>query len=51
MILPVRICTPRTSTSSSTSIGYEFAVRVNFVDGRPVARIESPAVSMPVSAT
>src|SRR4029077_21034063 len=30
---------------------YDFAVRVNFEDGRPVARIETPAVTMPKSAT
>ena len=28
---------------------YDFAVRVNFEDGRPVARIETPAVTMPKS--
>jgi len=26
---------------------YDFAVRVNFEDGRPVARVETPAVTMP----
>jgi 2-phosphosulfolactate phosphatase len=30
---------------------YDFAVRVNFEDGRPVARIETPAVTMPKSPT
>jgi hypothetical protein len=30
---------------------YDFAVRVNFEDGRLVARIETPAVSMPKSPT
>jgi 2-phosphosulfolactate phosphatase len=30
---------------------YDFAVRVDFEDGRPVARIETPAVTMPKSAT
>jgi 2-phosphosulfolactate phosphatase len=30
---------------------YEFAVRVNFEDGRPIARIEAPAVTMPKSPT
>jgi 2-phosphosulfolactate phosphatase len=27
---------------------YNFAVRVNFEDGRPVARMEQPAVTMPM---
>jgi 2-phosphosulfolactate phosphatase len=27
---------------------YDFALRVDFDDGRPVARIETPAVAMPV---
>ena len=30
---------------------YDFALRVNFEDGRLVARIESPAVTMPKSPT
>jgi 2-phosphosulfolactate phosphatase len=30
---------------------YNFAVRVNFEDGRPVARIETPTVTMPKSPT
>jgi 2-phosphosulfolactate phosphatase len=30
---------------------YDFAVRVDFEDGRPVARIETPVVTMPMSAT
>jgi 2-phosphosulfolactate phosphatase len=30
---------------------YDFAVRVDFEDGRPVARIETPAVTMPKSPT
>ena len=30
---------------------YDFALRVNFEDGRPVARIETPAVTMPKSPT
>jgi len=30
---------------------YDFAVRVEFKDGRPVARIETPAVMMPNSPT
>jgi 2-phosphosulfolactate phosphatase len=30
---------------------YDFAVRVNFEDGRPIARIEAPAVPMPKSPT
>jgi 2-phosphosulfolactate phosphatase len=30
---------------------YDFAVRVEFEDGRPVARIETPAVTMPKSPT
>jgi 2-phosphosulfolactate phosphatase len=30
---------------------YDFAVRVNFEDGRPVARIETPAVTTPKSPT
>jgi 2-phosphosulfolactate phosphatase len=30
---------------------YDFGVRVNFEDGRPVARIETPAVTMPKSPT
>jgi 2-phosphosulfolactate phosphatase len=30
---------------------YNFAVRVEFEDGRPVARIETPAVTMPKSPT
>jgi 2-phosphosulfolactate phosphatase len=30
---------------------YDFAMRVNFEDGRPVARIETPAVTMPKSLT
>jgi 2-phosphosulfolactate phosphatase len=30
---------------------YDFAVRVNFEDGRPVARIETPTVTMPKSPT
>jgi len=30
---------------------YDFAVRVNFEDGRPVAQIETPAVTMPKSPT
>jgi 2-polyprenyl-6-methoxyphenol hydroxylase-like FAD-dependent oxidoreductase len=30
---------------------YDFAVRVNFEDGRPVARIETPAAWMPKSPT
>jgi 2-phosphosulfolactate phosphatase len=30
---------------------YDFALRVNFEEGRPVARIETPAVTMPKSPT
>ena len=30
---------------------YDFAVRVDFEDGRPVARIETPTVIMPKSPT
>jgi 2-phosphosulfolactate phosphatase len=30
---------------------YDFALRVNFEDGRPVARIETPTVIMPKSPT
>jgi 2-phosphosulfolactate phosphatase len=30
---------------------YDFAVRIEFEDARPVARIETPAVTMPKSAT
>jgi 2-phosphosulfolactate phosphatase len=30
---------------------YDFAVRVNFEDGRPIARIERPAITMPKSPT
>jgi len=30
---------------------YDFTVRVDFEDGRPVARVETPAVTMPKSST
>jgi len=30
---------------------YDFAVRVNIEEGRPVARIETPAVGVPESPT
>jgi 2-phosphosulfolactate phosphatase len=30
---------------------YDFAVRVEFEDGRPIARVEKPATTMPKSAT
>jgi hypothetical protein len=40
MIRPVGICVRRTSTSHSTFDRYDFAVRVEFENGRPVARVE-----------
>jgi 2-phosphosulfolactate phosphatase len=30
---------------------YDFAVRVDFEDGRPIARIETPAATMPKLST
>ena len=50
-IRPARICTPRTSTSRSISIATISRVRVKFENGRPVARIETPVVTMPNSPT
>ncbi|HEY2529311.1 MAG TPA: hypothetical protein VE251_10560 [Xanthobacteraceae bacterium] len=40
MIQPVRICTGRTVDIALGIDRYDFAVRVDFEDGRPVARVE-----------
>jgi hypothetical protein len=40
MIQPVRTCTGRTVDIALGIDRYDFAVRVDFEDGRPVARVE-----------
>ena len=47
VIQPVRICTWRIVDIALNIDRYDFAIRVDFEDGRPVARIQTPAVTMP----
>src|SRR6266436_5864378 len=51
MIRPAHICTRRTVDIALDVDRYDFAIRVNFEDGPPFARIETPAVTIPQSPT